>query len=62
MSRPCPSCGRKVRVGIPKGGDGSVEVYSRHKSDMKQLSRCPMSWQIVPSDCRAERPRTKGER
>jgi hypothetical protein len=26
----CPYCGRTVRTVVPRGGDGSLEVYVRH--------------------------------
>lgn len=32
MTAPCPDCGQTVRTVVPRGGDGSVEVYVRHKN------------------------------
>lgn len=34
----CPECGKAMGVAAPKGGDGSVEVYPRHKN--KDGARC----------------------
>ena len=30
-SATCPGCGQIVRICVPCGGDGSVDVYSRHR-------------------------------
>lgn len=27
----CRHCGKSVRIGVPRGGDGSIDVYYRHK-------------------------------
>lgn len=45
-SAKCPKCGQRVRVTIPKGGDGSVDVYMRHKINGQ---RCDGSRSIVTS-------------
>lgn len=45
MSAICPKCKKKVRVVIPRGGDGSVDVYVRHKD--RDGKRCDMSRQEV---------------
>lgn len=26
----CPICGQSVRIGVPAGGDGSLDVFFRH--------------------------------
>lgn len=45
-SATCTACGRRVRICIPKGGDGSVDVYVRHKTPhglLCRMSRCEVS-------------------
>lgn len=44
-SASCPGCGQQVRVCIPKGGDGSVDVYVRHK--LRNGSQCGWSRRTV---------------
>lgn len=44
-SRTCPTCGRKVRVVVPKGGDGSALVYVRH--DNREGDYCMESRSVV---------------
>lgn len=31
-SASCPVCGKRVRVIIPKQGDGSVDILTRHRT------------------------------
>ncbi len=56
-SAECPRCGRRVRILIPAGGDGSADIYVRHND--RNGNRCEMSRMIVkdeaPSD-QAEAP------
>lgn len=37
-SRTCATCGRRVRTVVPAGGDGSGQVFVRHKHGSKQCS------------------------
>lgn len=45
----CPECNTRVRITVPAGGDGSVDVFVRHRD--RQGRRCPGSRRIVsPND------------
>jgi hypothetical protein len=41
MSEVCPDCGKRVRIVVPAGGDGSAYVYYRHTKPGGE--RCPGS-------------------
>ena len=41
----CPHCGKSVRFGKPKGGDGSIDVWFRH--EIAYGIWCPMSREVV---------------
>jgi len=41
----CPVCFKTVKIHVPRGGDGSVDVFNRHKND--DGVRCNWSLQIV---------------
>ena len=41
----CRGCGKRVRICIPKGGDGSVDIYVRHRNQSGDY--CPQSRMIV---------------
>lgn len=44
----CPDCGKRIRAIVPKGGDGSAQVFVRHTDS--QGAWCPGSRRIVPKD------------
>ena len=44
-TRRCPKCGRRVRVGVPAGGDGSLIVFYRHPNAAAELCR----WSRAPA-------------
>lgn len=43
-------CGRRVRGVVPKGGDGSVEVYVRHAKGRHTKTPCPNSRTVISDD------------
>lgn len=43
----CPVCGKTIQIGVPRGGDGSVDVFFRHRFDGETL--CPGSRREVES-------------
>lgn len=45
----CPLCGQTVPVLVPKGGDGSVDVFRRHKN--YDGTPCDRSRTEVPAEC-----------
>lgn len=42
----CPYCCRVLAVQVPRGGDGSAEVYPRH-DHLGRMARCDGSREIV---------------
>lgn len=48
----CPECNTRVRITVPAGGDGSVDVFVRHRD--RQGRRCPGSRRIVSPNEKAE--------
>lgn len=50
-SAACPTCRRRVKITTPAGGDGSVDVFDRHKRyDDGPVHQCPSSRQVVDLD------------
>lgn len=45
----CPDCGRVTATYIPKGADGSADVFRRHvvRLGAKDPKRCPRSGTLV---------------
>jgi hypothetical protein len=42
----CPQCGKVMTVQVPRGGDGSVDVFPRHRLPNK--APCEMSRNEAP--------------
>ena len=54
-SATCPGCGKRVRICIPWGGDGSVDVYFRHR--LPSGAQCEYSRsEVKSSNAPAHRP------
>lgn len=46
-STECPECGRRVQVGVPRGGDGSAVVFFNHAPAVGSDERCQGSRMIA---------------
>lgn len=55
----CPSCTRRIRGVVPKGGNGSAEVFVRHTITKVSNIPCRNSRQIVPDTLEPLAPRTR---
>jgi hypothetical protein len=54
-------CGRRVRGVVPKGGDGSAEVYVRHKKNRHSNAQCPNGRTVISDDNPAVEARPRFE-
>jgi len=41
----CSNCGKDIAVCVPKGGDGSVAAFHRHKGLTERT--CPGCWDVI---------------